>query len=310
MIDWLLIFTKNSQTTVKIGWDQMTAGKLIGLIMALPLLVPAAGAAEGKVTWMTTHWPPLMELEKGSGKITGGQYGNQLKLIQKNLPGYDHATQEMRWKRFWYLVEKGEEICNCMAYKTSAREAIAEFSIPISITLPNHIVIRKETFEQLGAPESLSLVDMMQDGRFKGVLIESRSYSHDIDKMLDKYEKGSNFTRTVIDEQTYIKMLARKRMDYILEYPFVVKDTVARSFPELKGMFAYVPITEIAPFYYVYIACPKNEWGKTIIKTVNTVLSRLRRTEAFRKELMQIYGQEQLKRVNVFYDRDLLQLSD
>jgi len=274
------------------------------------MFLPVIGDAKGKITWMTTHWPPLMELDQASGKIAGGQYGSQLKMIQKSMPGYDHVNQEMRWKRFWYFLEKGETFCNCMAYKNRTRETFAAFSIPISIILPNHIVMRTDTFEQLGFPESLSLMDMMQDMRFKGVLIESRSYSHDIDRILGIYEKRSNFTRTVIDEQTYIKMLGSKRMDYILEYPFVVKDTVDRHFPELKKMFAYVPITELSPFYYVYIACPKNEWGKAVIKKVNEVLKRLIPKEEFRIELMQMYGKEQHKKVNGFYNSHLLPLTE
>lgn len=288
----------------------MRVVKLIGMVVVMHLFLPVTGSAKDKVTWMTTHWPPVMELEGDSGQIGGGQYGNQLKMVQNSLPGYDHVNQEMRWKRFWYFLEKGEKVCNCMAYKNREREAIAAFSIPISIILPNHIVMRKETYAQLGFPESISLIKMMLDERFKGVLIESRSYSHDIDRMLSIYEKRSNFTRDIIDEQTYIKMLGRKRMDYILEYPFVINDTVDSHFPEFKGMFAYVPITEIAPFYYVYIACPKNEWGKTIINKVDDILRKLRPTDAFRKELTRMFTKDQLETVNVYYDRHLLSITE
>ena len=73
-----------------------------------------------------------------------------------------------------------------MALKNAEREKFTEFSIPISVALPNQIVVRKKTFEQLGSPKSFSLIKLMQQKEFKGLLISQRSYSHEIDMLLQE----------------------------------------------------------------------------------------------------------------------------
>ncbi len=276
------------------------------LILIIVCFLPLTGLAKDKIIWLTKHWPPFMELDESRENIIGGQRGIQLKLLQASLTEYEHLNREMSWSRFWFLVKTGEKICNCMSLKSQEREKIAEFSIPISVALPNHIVMRKETMARLGSPESLSLISLMQDPRFKGLLITKRSYSQDIDTLLQQQEKGSNITRTIIDEQTSLKMLAKKRMDYILEYPFVITRTTQRDLQDLKDKFVNVPIMEIAPFYYVYVACPKNEWGKTVISKINNSLKKLRSAEAFRNALKESYSGQSLKVILEFYDTRLL----
>ncbi len=83
-----------------------------------------------------------------------------------------------------------------------------------------------------------------------------------------------------------------------------------KDLPELEGMFGYVPIKEIAPFYYVYVACPKNEWGKTLVTKINESLKKLRPSDPFRREMGQMYGGEQLKTVMKFYDSQLLKINE
>lgn len=247
-----------------------------------------------------------MELDDSKQKITGGQRGIQLKLLQASLPEYKHINKEMPWSRFWFLVKKGSKVCNCMALKTDERKALAQFSIPISVALPNQIIMRKQTYGELGSPASLSLVDLMQDQRLIGLLIENRSYSHRIDKLLRKNEKGSNTAREFIDEQRLLKVLANKRADYTLEYPFVVTNTVNKYLPELKDTFVCIPIAEIDPFYYAFVACPKTEWGKRVILKINESLKKLRPTKSFRNAMKMTYSGESLKIIYNYYDEHLL----
>lgn len=265
--------------------------------------------AGGPVTWLTTHWPPFMVLDEESRGISGGQYGRQLLMLQESLPEYVHGNLEMTWSRFWYVVKKGERVCNCMAFKTPERELYTAYSIPISIVLPNRVVMRHETIIRLGSPPSISLVGLMQDRRLKGVLIKSRSYSPGIDDMLETYEKESNIIREVLDEQTAIKMLALNRMDYILEYPFAVTRTL-EHLPEFQGKLGFLPIKEIAPFYFVYVACPKTPWGERLVGRINRSLNRLRSGDEFRSAMTLVYSGKELERITAYYDRHLLPIRD
>ncbi|WDP92178.1 MAG: TIGR02285 family protein [Desulfobacter sp.] len=278
---------------------------LVGMVV-LCLCCPFNGWGKDKITWLIKHWPPFMVLDDTRQVITGGQRGIQLKLLQQALVDYGHINVEMPWNRFWYLVEKEEKVCNCMSLKTREREMFAAFSIPISIALPNQIIMRRETARKLGFPKSLSLVELMKNRQFTGRLIAKRSYSMEIDQLLKQYETQSNITREYIDEQTVLKMLAKKRMDYILEYPFVVTKTINREFPQLKGQLVNIPINEISPYYYAYVACPKNEWGNTVIIKINEALKQLRPTKAFRDALSQTYAGENLNTVLRYYDAYLI----
>ena len=243
-----------------------------------------------------------MELDKSRKKIVGGELGLQLKMLQKSLIDYEHINKEMPWNRFFSLLKKGDPVCHAMAAKNTEREAFGQFSIPISVSFPNQIIMRKETIAQLGFPESLSLVQLMQNQQLKGLLIKGRSYSHEIDKLLEKHEKKSNIIRVVIDEHTNLKMLAKKRMDYVLEFPFVVTNITNTLLPELKDKFGTIPITGISLYEYTYVVCPKNKWGKMVISKINDSLKELQPTQAFRNTLKESYSGENLRKIQKIYD--------
>jgi len=284
----------------------MKNNKIIILILSIILFLPFNGFAKDKITWLIAHWPPFMELDKSRGNIVGGENGLQLKMLQNSLKDYEHIHREMPWNRFYFFVKKGKRICNALAAKNAEREAFVHFSTPISVSLSNQIVMRKETIAQLGVPESLSLIELMQDQRFKGILIKGRSYSHDIDELLKKYEKGSNITRVVIDEQTYLKMLVKKRMDYILEFPSTLENTIKKYLPDFKNKLEAISIRGISPYEYTYVACPKNEWGKNLIKKIDNSLEKLQKTEPFRNTLKKSYSGKNLEKVWSFYDTSLV----
>ncbi|MCP4161739.1 MAG: TIGR02285 family protein [Deltaproteobacteria bacterium] len=264
------------------------------------------GSSKEKISWLINHWPPIMELDKSHNEITGGQYGEQLLLLQSVLPEYEHLNIDMNWKRFWKGLKKELSICSCMVYKNSEREKIAEFSTPMTVVLPNQIIMRKETIKNLGNPKSLSLIDLIRNKELKGVLIENRSYSKDIDKILQTYEKDSNITRSVISEKSSIKMLTHKRMDFIIEYPFVINHAIKQYLPEYKRVLGSVPIKETSLFFYVYVACPKTEWGKKKIIRINEVLKKIRPDKNFRSKLELMYDKGQMKLISKFYDDYLL----
>lgn len=284
----------------------MKISKIIFIALSALFLLSTSAVADKKITWLVSHWPPLMEWDGRTVQLTGGHRAKQLKMLQDQMPGYNHVYQEMRWNRFWNIITKGQNVCNCMSNKNRERESIAEFSIPISLTLPNHIVMQKETFKKMGSPETISLVKLLHDHNYTGGLITKRSYSSEIDEILKTHETKKKIIRSAIDEQTYIKILSGNRVDYILEYPYIIKDTIEKHFPELKNRFKLVPIEEIKPFYFSYIACPKNKWGRTVISDINKVLIDLRPSKAFRNATVSLYDGEEAKKVASLYDKYLL----
>ncbi|MCP3944269.1 MAG: transporter substrate-binding domain-containing protein [Desulfobacteraceae bacterium] len=175
--------------------------------------------AKDKLTWLTLNWPPWMILEgKDQGK---GQFDYILREARKNLPQYDHVTEKMNWARFWYEVKNNNNICSPFVLKTAKREEIVYFSIPHTFVLPNAIIMRKTDIKRLGNPDTYSIVELLQDKRFKGYVEKSRSFTAIVDNVLQKHESGSNLTRVAESPESLIKMVATGRVDYTIEYPIV-----------------------------------------------------------------------------------------
>ncbi len=108
-----------------------------------------------------------------------------------------------------------------------------------------------------------------------------RSYSKELDTVLDTWVNKEN---SMVTTQNSIfigllKMLVRNRIDYTLGYShemtYVSKDL------KLKEKFLSLPITDANSLIPVYVGCPKNEWGRKIIKKLNPYLKLNRENIAY-----------------------------
>ncbi len=252
---------------------------LLCSMIACASLSAAETAVKEQLTWAVVHWPPIMIL---TGKDKGlGRFDIYLKLFQKHMPMYEHSSREMNWKRMWSGIKKGHKICNILAFKTTERAKTTEFSIPSSITLPNRIILRKSSLEALGSPESISIVELMNNPALSGVLQSARSYSTILDRLLEKHEQGSNISRSLVDAEHLIKMLLRGRFDYMIEYPYIA-NYLAKKQPQLQVELISVRIEEMEAFSISYLACPKNAWGKKVIADYNRTVNKLKHGREYR----------------------------
>jgi uncharacterized protein (TIGR02285 family) len=222
------------------------------------------------VTWQTIHWPPFMEI---SGNETKGQYSLLLDLLESGLPEYQHKRSNMPWSRVWQLIKGGEHVCNIFAFKTPERQKFAAFTVPFSIFLSNHIIVRRDALKKLNIDptQPQSIIELTKRKGIKGFLEQSRSYSAALDKFLNPKPDGSNYFRRAIKSKGLIKVLLKGRVDYVLEYPSIVAHIRAKI-PEMDGDLVSIQIKEIAPLSYGYIACPNNEWGKSVVAKLNVLI--------------------------------------
>lgn len=265
--------------------------------------LPQAGYSKDTIKWMTFDWKPAMSLDAATGKITGGLSGNQLLLISKEITDYNHVYIPMNWGRFWDLVrKKNENICNCVTVKTEEREGFAEFSEPVAIALPLSVIMRKDSAAEIGNPKSVSIVELMKDSRVTGGLIQERSYTEAIDSLLSIHEKKSNISRYVVNTENSVLMLLFNRMDYILEYPSLLETKLAGRTRAEVDKLVVIPIIETDPYYFVYVACTKNEWGKKAIIRINKALEKLHKDPRFVLTYKEAFSGERLKRVEKLYN--------
>ncbi|MCP3926817.1 MAG: TIGR02285 family protein [Desulfobacterales bacterium] len=233
-----------------------------------------------EITWMITDWKPCAYFENGKYK---GYDIEMIKLIQAELPEYNHKFLEANSARIMKTLKDEEYVCSFGYMKNAEREKFANFSIPSAYFFPNVIFMRKETHNELGTPNNLSLSKLLSYKKLKFGIKGKRSYGKSIDKILTKY-KGSE--RIFIGYQgnetkSMIKMLAAKRFDILIEYPDV-GEVIAKEAGVEKKLVS-VLIKEKKNLSWSYIAFPKTEWGRKMVVRINTILLKIRGTKKYRQ---------------------------
>ncbi len=251
---------------------------LIGAVIFFSCFKPAY--AKDELTWQVLHWPPWIMIK---GQDSGeGRFNHIIKIAHEELPQYNHVTEEMNWARFWNEVEIKNNVCSVFAFKSGKKEDIVYFSEPHTFVLPNAIIMRRTDIEKLGNPKSYSIAQIMNDKRFVGVVEKTRSYTGTLDTILKKNEPGSNLSRVAEGSESLIKMVATGRINYTIEYP-IVAAYYAQKQSSKSSSISSIPIAEMDPFSYVYLACTKNAWGKKVIEEWNGVLRQIKPSQKYRK---------------------------
>ena len=182
-------------------------------------------------------------------------------------------------------IKDEQNVCNNFLYKNQDREKFAYFSLPLRINLPLRIIMKKTTYEKIGSPKSLSLTSFLQKTKLRGILEKDRSYSK-LDTIIEKI-KTDYLIKEVLTSKQMINMLFYDRMDYMIEYSMVIEKYIK----ELDDL-VYVPIEEMKPFAYSYIACPKNKWGDKVVSDVNNALKKIVHTKEFQTLIKSLYKQK------------------
>ncbi len=248
--------------------------------------------ANNAITWQTIHFPPLSIL-KGPDKGSG-QLDHFLPYLQQQLPQYKHYNAEVNWARIFKSIKHGKEICSNMVFKTAEREKIAIYTVPVAVALPFRIIMSKANKALIGNPSSYSLEKLITDKRFKGALVNDRSYTPLLDQLFEAHKGSTNFVRKSITSESLQTMLQFGRVDYMIEYPATVS-YLSRSNDTFKGKFSSIAIDEIAPFALTYLACPKNAWGQQVVKDINKVIIEKHASDEYIQLISRYYNQDEIE---------------
>jgi len=256
------------------------------IVLSLILFFSLNLNAKETLTWQVVHWPPFQMLEGPDKGL--GRFDALLALYQANLPQYEHKTMAMNWARFFSEIKEGKKICSIFIIKTEEREIYIQFSKPASLGLPLRIMMRESSIEALGSREPISILTLLKDHRFKGVLIGKRSYYTIIDKILEDNASLTTVKRLAVPEDSIIQMILAGRADYTIEYPYVANYMANKFHAEQNTKIESIPIKELSQYGQSSCACPKNDWGIKVIEDFDKMLSRVKRTPEFLK-IMQMY---------------------
>ena len=256
--------------------------------------------AEETITWGVYEWPP-MHITEGE-HMNQGLYDGILEFFSEKMPEYKHKRIIANAKRFWRWIQAGKQFCYVSSIPTEERLKYAYFSLPSGFHVANSVIILKERLEEFGQSNVISLSELMQNRQLTGGAVDGRSYGKDIDEVIAENTKYDNFATHTTGNlgQSVFSMLLYKRLDYIIEYPFVA--SYFEKVLNVGDQTVSLEIKESNPFGMGYTACPKNEWGRNVIDRINTILKESRTTEEYRKILERWQSEKSKKLIRENYD--------
>ena len=263
-----------------------------------------ATEARQPIQWVATDWPPV-HIVAGDEKHKG--VSDQIILyLQRRMPEYEHQWSVTNFLGAWALIKRGEPVCYASALMTPERQKFAHFSMPVLIAMSNSVVMRKAVASELGVSDSVSLSSLLKNKHVTGGVVADRAYGKGIDDVIaDSRGEGALYSQRGSNQGiSLFRMVLEKRLDYMIEYPWV-----AAYFEHLmkrQGETVSIQIAEAAPYAFAHVACPKNEWGRTVIGKINRVLAEGRPTREYR-EIVELWQGEQGKaRIRKIYDEVFL----
>ncbi|WP_293751932.1 hypothetical protein [uncultured Paraglaciecola sp.] len=278
--------------------------------LAILLLCVASFSSHGAkktIEWAITSFPPgyiLNGSEKGKG------YGDLLDAFMiKALTQYNHKIVEYpNWERQTKVLEGGPLVCNSLFFY-QAPENRGKINGHYSISAPNavfflhDVVVRKSQRHKYGA--KVSFRTLLNNKQF--IFGYNRPYGTIYNQILGEYlGVPSNLDFGSIDsrdrlaylngaDNIYIRvggnliggminMLRAGRVDYILEYDFMMK--FQSKFLEFDDELVSIPVEEVynKTSRGAY-ACSDTPDGRKAIAAINDILKHARPTEAYKRAL-------------------------
>ena len=241
--------------------------------------------AQETIQWLTIDFPPLFVME---GEFKGqGMADQSTALMQSLLPDNRHHNVKSNTKRALKELEKGGTCFNG-AFKNAQRDAVAQFGV-INLVIPaHHLVMRKSIYDQyFSGQQKVSFEQMLKDDKLRFGYAAERSYGQPLSNIIDKYKnnrklltyEGGNISGNLLG------MLMKDRVDYIVEYPWVISYEMAMSRQDQKHNIAHVQIEELGDQQFLaagFYCSQKDGFGERIVKQLVPALQKEMSTTRYR----------------------------
>ncbi|MBF0205121.1 MAG: transporter substrate-binding domain-containing protein [Desulfamplus sp.] len=254
----------------------MRKNKFIALCLAcLSVFIIAKNSwAKDTVMWGHNCIPPLYVCDGDGDKVTGVAADIE-NIIFENLKEYEHQRLSSNVERLIdNLKTQDMFFCNVAMAKNPEREKFAYFSIPAAIVPPIHIFIRKDDHAIFGGADIVSLENSLKNTKLKFGYPASRSFGKEIDAIIKTYVNEPNvsasYSSAAADQP--MNLLINKRIDYTIGGYFALK--IAAKKQGIEDKILPLKVSENQDYLVLYVVAPKNDWGKTIIDKINTILKK------------------------------------
>ncbi|OUS26428.1 hypothetical protein A9Q99_18000 [Gammaproteobacteria bacterium 45_16_T64] len=253
------------------------------LLVLITLLSTSVLAQEKPLlTWYLTNWPPAFIVD---GLRQGTGYADVIvDILEREMPEYRHERQLLPYPRILNYIERGNEGC----YPTNIYDKKHDFgvtSVPIVLVSGHSIYIHKDNLEKFPYPRGVSLAALLNNSALTLGVRGDLEFGSTLSPILKSHRNEKHMiTRSGQDlVDGLVKMLDRRRIDYFIEYNFVMKFVTDKIGLKMDD-FIEIPIFENRDEYVRgAVECPNSPWGKEVIVKVNKILVNLRETAEFRE---------------------------
>ncbi|MBL4703253.1 MAG: hypothetical protein JKY54_01950 [Flavobacteriales bacterium] len=157
-------------------------------------------------------------------------------------------------------------------------------SAPNTLGSGHNIYIHKDNLSKFPYPNGVSLARLLDNSELTLGVRADLEFGLTLSPILRSHKNDRNMiTRSSQDlADGLVKMLSRKRIDYFIEYNFVVKFVADKIGVNIND-FVEIPILENKGEYIRgAVECPNTPWGRDVIAKINRILVIRRGTAEFR----------------------------
>ncbi len=253
------------------------------LLLVLIALLSTNVMAENKplLTWYIANWPPAFIVD-GVGKGTG--YADVLvNILEREMPEYRHEQKLLPYTRLLKYIERGNEGC----YPTNVYDKKHDFGVvsaPIVLGSGHNIYIHKDNLSKFPYPNGVSLAKLLDKSELTLGVRGDLEFGRTLSSILKPHKNDRNMiTRSSQDlADGLVKMLSRKRIDYFIEYNFVVKFVADKIEVDINDFLEISILENRGEYMRGAVECPNTPWGRDVIAKVNRVLVNRRGGAEFR----------------------------
>ncbi len=248
--------------------------KVLMFVLSCFILTLNANETHKTIIWDTVNYPPSL--------ITEGPYKNQgfsdmsRELFMFRLKAYEHEIEAGSIQKAMQDIASKQNFCFVGLTRDKFKDEFIQFSIPFIEILPNELVIRTKDLKRfksyVGTNNSVNLHRLLQNSGFDFGYVKNRQYTPFIDRLISlNDEKKHLFSKEIKeDNDGIIQMLAREKFDYTIEYPTVL--SYVKQNKAIEEEFSKFLIQSADKLSKLYVGCSQNEFGREVIKEVNTVI--------------------------------------
>jgi uncharacterized protein (TIGR02285 family) len=256
-------------------------GKILLVCLVLLAMDATGASAEGSshtIRWMLTGVPPKLVPD---GPLRGAGYGEQqVALLTRRLPQFDHHLESVTPARLWHEMRSGQDVCSIDIADVPEREQWAIFTRHQTSIPGYRLLVLKEKLpafaEFRDAAGRIDLDRLAANDQLRGIYVAGRHYMPQINAFLDNPKRKVGVEAMSASTKIF-EMVADRRGDFSFANVTEMNYFNALNAAIRTGAKAWPPLAMLVikggdDQVHGHIACSRGVFGKQVIQAVDHLL--------------------------------------